>query len=204
MPLVPRGRERRRTQCVAEPGPDARHASESSTRGPLHTKLALGVWGFTTDRVDFSARGVADAPLEHEGSLGAYLLAERSIHAERIDPEQGLRCFARVGFADARTNPVDRYLGGGAVYRGPLPTRAADVAGISVAAARVGSHLRRALESDGIATTPWEVAVEATYRLQVYDSLALGHTLQYVVNPGGRRDLDHALALSLCLALALP
>ncbi len=193
-----------RTADHAEPGPEARHASEASLRGPLRTKLALGVWGFTTDRADFSARDVGDAPLEHGGSLGSYLLGEHSVYVERDDPEQGLRCFARIGFADARTNPVDRYLGGGAVYRGLFRTRAADVVGISVAAARVGPNFRRALENDGVAITPWEVAFEATYRLQLYDALALGHTLQYVLNPGGRRDLDHALALSLRLALALP
>ena len=181
--------------------------NESAVAGSdalLTMKLAWGIWGFTTDVADRAETQPSGAPLMRDGSLGSYVLAERSLYAEPTDATQGLRLFGRAGVADARTNPVDAYLGGGLVYQGPLPTRGADAVGLGVAAARAGSHQRRALQRGGIAMTPWEVALEATYQLQIFDTLSLRHALQYIVNPGFDRDVDDALALSLRVAISLP
>lgn len=131
-------------------------------------KLALGAWTYAGGDV--------------EGS-GLYALAEKSVYYERHDPVQGLSLFGRAGIADESATPVDAYLGAGAVYRGLLPGRGEDRAGLAVAAARVAAGGR------------WEVAIELSYRARVTRWLTIQPSVQHVIDPGGTGELDDATVL---------
>lgn len=164
-----------------------RHAIEELDSGeiiPGHFgKIALGVWGSTTELGDHLRVGPGGAPLTRRGSHGAYLLAERRVYYEPDAPVEGLALYGRLGIADRATNRVDGYVGFGAVYRGLVPGRGDDLMGLSVAAAHVGRDFRRAQRRDGIATEPWEVAIEWTYRARLLPWLTLQPSVHYVVDP---------------------
>jgi len=146
-------------------------------------KIALGVWGSTTELDDYVRVVPGGAPFTRRGSHGAYLLAERWVYYEPDAPVEGLALYGRLGIADRATTRVDGYVGVGAVYRGLVRGRSDDLMGLSVAAAHVGRDFRRALRRDGVPTEPWEVAIEWTYRARLLPWLTIQPSVHYVVDP---------------------
>ncbi len=71
-----------------------------------------------------------------QGNYGFYVGAEQLIVREDVtdaDNDQGWGLFAQYSWAPADRNAITQYLGGGCVYKGLLPGRDADVAGLGVA-----------------------------------------------------------------------
>ncbi len=187
---------RGRTRLLRDdlPAPDQRYG--------YFGKYAVGVWGYTTDFDDFFATDPSGNPQQNRGSYGVYALAEQHLFYEGRDPSQGLSAFARIGFADDRTNLFDRYLGLGLVYRGPFAGRDDDRLGLAVAAARLGSDYRNSIGSTGAQVDEWEVAIELTYRARVASWLYLQPDVQYVANPGSAPGLDDALIVGARMVLS--
>lgn len=147
-------------------------------------KVALGLWHYTRR---FAAPGGDDRGAMRRGRPGVYALGEGTVRAER-DPSQGLALFARAGWADPRVHRFELYAGGGLVYTGLLPGRPADEFGLGVAAARNGDVFRESEAAAGRPVTPFEIALELTYRAQVTSWLALQPDLQVVFNPDTEPD----------------
>ena len=151
-------------------------------------RLALGLWGYTAPLPTFAA-GTANAH-----SLGAYALSEWT--PCRCEPSAGrVTLFARVGVARARTNRLASYLGAGAVWQGPLPTRGTDRVGLALARAYNGTPFRRARVLAGAPVERAETTLELTYMADVAPWLALQGDVQYVMDPGTDPTLSNALVV---------
>jgi porin len=148
-------------------------------------KLLFGHWRYTAafDRFDGS-RG--------RGSSGFYLRGEHRLAHERDDPDQGLAGFFRLGIADGRVNPFDRFISAGFNYRGPFKGRDGDQLGLAVAAAFTSRNYRLSTPAGRS-----EVAFELTYRAPLTDWLTLQPDVQYIVNPGPTPGIRDALVIGL-------
>jgi porin len=167
------------------------------TRG--YRKFALGSWRYTT-AVAEDAAGVAISARENRGF---YALAEGLLLAERGDPAQGLSGFLRYGRADDRINQLDSYFGAGVVYKGLLPGRDDDHAGIALARAGNADRFREQSSLQGSTLRSDETAIEISYRAQLAPWLALQPDYQYVIDPGGDPAIDDAHVLMLRVEIVL-
>jgi porin len=161
------------------------------------TKLGVGAWRYTAGFEDILATEAAGASIDGRGNDGLYMLAERKITTEAADGDQGLSGWVRLGFADARFNPVQRYLGGGLVYSGALPGRDEDQLGLAFGWVKFGEPYRRASGLAGEPLSEGELNIELTYRAPVAPWLTLQPDVQYVVDPGGVRGRRDAVVLGL-------
>jgi porin len=149
-------------------------------------KLALGAWYYTGQFADLSG------PTSHRGSAGAYLLGDVTL--------QSLSAFAQLGLGDGRVNQLGGYVGAGLTLVAPIPSRAQDMVGLAVAAARNGSHFERAQLLAGMSAAG-ETSVELTYLAQIGSWLGVQPDAQYVIHPGATRLLRNATVLGLRVAL---
>lgn len=159
-------------------------------------KIALGTWGYT--RTFPTLDPGAGSPTAH--SYGAYLLGEAHI-VHQQGAGRGLWAFGRIGLASAAVNQVGTYVGGGLSWQGPWRTRTQDEAGIAVAAARNGTPYMDAERTAGTPSDRWEVAIEASYRMQALAWLAVHPDVQYVIHPGMAPNLRSALLMGLRMAI---
>ncbi len=150
-------------------------------------KVALGAWYYTARFHDLSDT------TQHRGSGGAYLIGDLKVRS--------VTAFVQLGLGDGRVNQIGGYVGGGLTFTGPLPSRAQDMAGLAVAAARNGSHYERAQTAAGIPTVG-ETTVELTYLAAIGSWLTLQPDLQYVIHPGGTRTTRNAVAPGLRIAVS--
>ena len=150
-------------------------------------KVALGAWYYTARVPDLSDT------TEHRGSGGAYLIGDLRVRSATA--------FVQLGLGDGRVNQIGGYVGGGLTFTGPLPSRAQDVVGLAVAAARNGSHYEHAQTAAGIPTAG-ETTVELTYLAAIGTWLTLQPDLQYVIHPGGTRTTRNAVVPGLRIALS--
>ena len=121
-------------------------------------KYALGGWSSTNEAPARDGIGT------RSGDRGVYVLLEQI--------SGPVRSFARLAVADAQVNPIDAFVGAGLVYVGLATSE--DELGFAVAAARAG---------EGPDQGRWEVALELTYWVEVYDGLRVQPVLQYVHQP---------------------
>jgi porin len=162
-------------------------------------KLALGAWYYTArfpDLVDTLADG---EPVRNRGSGGAYLIADQTVWSAERGRPGALTAFAQLGLGDGRANQIGGYLGGGLTLTAPFPSRAHDALGLAVAAARDGSHYKRAHTAAGDHAAS-ETALELTYLAQLSSWLTVQPDVQYVIHPGGTRAERNAVVLGLRVA----
>lgn len=154
------------------------------------TKVGIGGWAYSRELESW-------APGESPGrSWGLYLLAEQSLYQEE-DGTGGLSGFARVGTAADAVHRLDLSVKGGLAYRGAVPCRPDDVAGLGVAHARYGSPFLRDQRSIGIPLDRGETVVEVMYRAEVGGFLVVEPDLQWVINPGMDPNVADALVFGL-------
>jgi porin len=157
-------------------------------------RLGGGYWHYTADFDDLTALNADGAPVRRDDNSGYYVVAETP-QFFAADSDSGLRFFVRAGRAQEHINAVGLYRGAGAVYTGLLSGN--DQIGIAVAIAELGDPYRSAQTAAGITTQRRERNWELSYRRAVTDWLTLQPDLQYVVNPGMRRELDAAWVVGL-------
>jgi porin len=166
-------------------------------------KIALGGWYYTAQFDDLSAVQANGNPVEHRGSGGLYLVAERVVYTDADDPARRLTLFMQMGYGDARVNQFGSYTGGGLTLSAPLPGRDADEAGVGVAAAHTGSHYKELSRTEGTPVVDAEVAIELTYLVQLTPWLAIQPDLQYVIDPSAQPGVSNALVSAIELQLQL-
>jgi porin len=150
-------------------------------------KVALGAWYYTARFPDLSD------PTQHRGSGGAYLIGDLTVRSVAV--------FAQLGLGDGRVNQIGGYLGAGLTITAPIRSRAQDMVGLAVAAARNGSHYERAQTTAGIPAVG-ETTVELTYLAQIGSWLGVQPDVQYVIHPGGTRVMRNATVLGLRIAIS--
>ena len=144
----------------------------------------FGVWKHTGD---FASVPAQTPQKTVRGNEGFYVLADQQVfreHPQLKDDAQGLALFAQVARAPENRNDVGLYAGGGFVYTGVFLGRDQDKLGIGAAHAKFSDRLPKSAET----------AFELYYRVQATPFLSIKPSVEYVVNPNGRKDIDDALA----------
>lgn len=152
------------------------------------------------------------APASYVGNGGIYFDASQMIWREQPDSDKGCGIYVRVApwLPDDR-NPINFYAAGGIIFKGLIPQRAQDTCGIGINYARVSDSLRKAQrEANRIAANggapnnlspapvpDYEMAVEATYQINVAPWWTIQPDFQYIIHPGGSRAIDNALVIGL-------
>lgn len=160
-------------------------------------RLLAGYWRYTAPAEDLEESAASGLPVLRRGAQGAYLRGEGPIAG---DPEgRGVDAFFRIGWADGRFHEVERFASAGLRWRGPLPGRGDDQAGIALAWSGSSARARRAVALGGEAIAGNDWAIEATYSLVLADWLAIQPSLQYFIDPAyekGRRAWMGGLRIS--------
>lgn len=163
---------------------------------PYRNKLALGVWHYTATFQDLSATGANGQPLQHRGSSGGYLVADRSLtDADARGPTAA--AFLQLGIGDARVNRFGSYIGAGISISSFSQRRSSDQIGIALASARNGGHYLDQQRTLGTPALSNETTFELTYLAQISKSLAVQPDLQYVIHPNTDRNQRNALVFLL-------
>jgi len=149
----------------------------------------LRTGGDGLSRADPASDGTAR---RRRGSSLVYAVLDQFLYREPGGGgDQGLGAFLRLaGAPSAHTSAVRFYADGGLTYKGLLPGRDEDTAGIAAGYVLL-SGAQRGLDRDTAAFSPGypirssEVLIEATYQAQIVPGVTLQPDAQYIVRPGG-------------------
>jgi porin len=135
--------------------------------------------------------GRSGNPVGNSGSdYAVYAIVDQMLWKKPHTDAQGIGLFVGVMHAPDNRNLSDLFIEGGLNWKGIIPGRSYDIAGIAVAHAGIGAVAiadSEALAASGRARMPFEpgeTVIEATYRAGLAPWLDLQPDLQYVVNPG--------------------
>ncbi len=123
------------------------------------------------------------------GNYGLYAVVDQAVWQRPSARDQAIGVFARVMGSPGDRNLVNVYVDAGMTFKGMLPNRPADTAGLGVAYARISDTASK-LDSDMAATvrTPirrHETVLEATYQAQIAPWWQVQPFAQYVFNLSG-------------------
>lgn len=156
-------------------------------------KYAIGFWSYSKRYADLLETDAAGNPLQRKNQ-GMYLLAEQSLY-RADDMERDVAAFFRYGLADRNVNAFDYSYSVGVRVRGLFSGRADDFFGIATTISHVGDKYRLAQLAAGISTAASENAVEATYRYQREEWLAIQPFIQHIAHPGVDNAIGNATVL---------
>ena len=162
----------------------------------------LGAWYNTENFVDqrrgASGRSLAN-PTGFTAVIGAhrrgdwsfYGIADQLVWREKGTKDQGIGAFVRAMGGPGDRNLVNFYVDAGATWKGAIPGRDADTAGVGVALARISDTAAK-LDSDIAFYTGqpypirrFEALLELTYQAQIAPWWQVQPDAQYVFNPNG-------------------
>jgi len=170
-------------------------------KGPgLPGTVKLGGWQhfgrfndqqFGTDGLSLVDPNGTGIPRRTSGSGGIYAVIDQLVYREPGTVDQGLGAFARVSGSPASDSLVSFYADGGLTYKGLVPGRVNDTAGISAAYVQVSPTVRK-LDRDqsrfgeaGYPIRSSEVLIAASYQAEVISGFTIQPEVQYVIRPGG-------------------
>jgi len=147
--------------------------------------------GTGSDGLSLADPGGGGAPRRGRGSSMVYAVFDQLAYRETGTTDQGLGVFARLaGSPTGRSSPVRFYADGGVTYKGLVPGRATDTAGLAASYVQV-SGAARGLDRDVLAFSGSyypirsnEVLIEATYQAEVVPGVTLQPDAQYIIRPG--------------------
>jgi porin len=147
-------------------------------------------------------------PLQHSGDYAFYAIVNQTLWKKPNTEAQGIGVFLQIMHAPDDRNVSDLFIEGGVNWKGPLPGRSHDEAGIALTYAGIGaparSYSRDVIFYSGLGTpyAQGEPIIEATYRARLTPWFKVQPDLQYVINPGAGiptpqspRPLKNALVL---------
>ena len=159
----------------------------------------LGTWfhnqRFASIATDVAGRSLADPlsnglPRRHAGNWGVYVMADQLLFQTGEERTQSIGASARLMAAPGDRNAADLQATLALTWKGAIPGRDDDTAGIGVTILRMGSAAR-ALDRDSQAFTGTitplrgnETVLEATYQIALAGWWQLQPSLQYIVRPG--------------------
>lgn len=164
-------------------------------------KVALGAWRYTKDQDDILDIDAAGDPVRRVAA-GAYLLVEQPLNGAQGDL-RAVAGFLRLGVSDGDTTS---FKGGG--QAGLLVTqvfagRPDSALSLGVAYGGLSDKFQQTLAASGVAAAGSESTLELTYADKAAPRLTLQPSVQYVVHPGGDRDADPAVVLTLRVSIDL-
>lgn len=141
----------------------------------------------------------------HSSKSGYWLVAQQQITSRDGDASRGLSLFANLTLHDKDTNQVDNFIQAGMVYTGPFDARPKDAIGFGVARVHTNKdYLERAElqnqisghtdynDPNSIPLQHSEYSSEVYYGVHVTNWLTVRPNLQYVLYPGGVREVAAA------------
>lgn len=163
-------------------------------------RYMLGFWEFS----DSNGMGVATG-VESDNTIynnfyrnyGGYIGFEQMIHKEQINNDndmQGLVAFGQFGVTPSNKNDMDRYMSFGLHYKGLIPHKNNDIAGIAVGSGNFATRLSN-MSYDNGGRVGSETVVEAFYRFYVNRWFYLQPDVQFIMNPGGAHDKSVAVGI---------
>jgi porin len=109
--------------------------------------------------------------------------------------DQGLGWFGRLAFEPRDHDFIGFYFDTGLTYKGLIPTRDGDTLGIAFAYAKLSSGVPPPAGNESAGGLGAEMALEATYLMQITKWLSIQPDLQVIINPGGDKGLSNAFVL---------
>ncbi|WP_375456674.1 carbohydrate porin [uncultured Methylobacterium sp.] len=146
---------------------------------------------FDTQGSPLAAPASTGIARRQRGNDGLYALVDQTFYHEDADSDRGAAAFVRVAGSPNASSFVDLYGDAGLVYKGLLPGRPADVAGVSVTYTRIAGGVRGydrdRIAFEGIArpVRRHEALLELTYQAVVAPGFTIQPDVQYVRSPGG-------------------
>lgn len=129
-------------------------------------------------------------PRLHSPDYAVYAILNQMLWHKPNTQEQGVGVFLQIMHAPDDRNLSDLFIEGGVNWKGPLPGRSHDQAGIALTYAGIGAAARHFSQDvvffSGLGTpyAQGEPIIEATYRARLTQWLKVQPDLQYVINPG--------------------
>lgn len=168
----------------------------------IATRFRLGGWYHTGNRFGdqyFASNGLSLAnpastglPRDDAGDWMIYGTAEAMLYRVPGTKDQGLAASARLAGLPAAQNVVSFYADGALTYKGLLPNRPSDIAGIafaylgiSPAAQALDRETRLLTGNPAYPIRDHEMIFEATYQIAIAPWWQLQPDLQYWIHPGG-------------------
>ena len=152
-------------------------------------RVALGLSHHTATLETFDGEREA-------GSQSGYLCwDQRLVRGEGPDAVGEVNGFLQLAHAPPAISAFETHLGLGATWKAPLAARPADLAGLAASWAFASSEA----ELD----EPYELAIEAFWRLGIGAHLSLKPDLQYVVHPSAGGEAGDALVATIRIELSL-
>jgi porin len=115
--------------------------------------------------------------------------------------EQGLYFFSLINFAPQYNNPLPFYFQTGLVYKGLIPGRDQDQAGVAFAYGNYSFNKQIADEERGRTPQIYEAVLEFDYRIQVNKWFYAQPVLQYIIRPNGTGLVENATVLGFQLGV---
>ena len=140
----------------------------------------------------FGSFSALDTPLNttYRGNDGIYGVLDQSIYRVPGTDDQGASVFLRVSGAPSDRNPIDVYVDGGLSYKGLVPGRPDDTAGLAAAYGRSSPNLAQLDIQSGALVHDYQAVIEATYQIAVVPGLTVQPDFQYVFHPGAHAVAD--------------
>ena len=136
---------------------------------------------------------VSSGPKDGKSTSGTVSAGQEASADEKST--QGLGFFGRLAFEPQDRNFLGFYFDTGLSYQGLLPARDDDTLGVALAYAQLSSGARRAAMAEGSVGVGAEMGLEVTYHAKITKWLSLQPDLQFIIHPGGNRELDNALVI---------
>jgi porin len=132
-------------------------------------------------------------------NYGIYLNIEQEVWREPRSEDQGLGAFAHAAWMPPNRNYIEFSIEGGLHYHGAIPGRDHDALGLGIAYIRISDQVADAVNAanqrDHTSNNQpdFEATIELVYRYQVAPWFSIQPHAQYVIQPGGTKDIDNAL-----------
>jgi porin len=157
--------------------------SENDELDKNYYKVSLGAWYYTGDFEKFNAFNNDVNPVCQNGNSGMYLSAEKFLLSENSSNDEGISAFVRIGTADKTINEVQHYIGAGLHYKGIIPGRENDIAGIALGSIINSDNYLQSMLSNNNIISKHEHIIELTYIIDINNWLIIQPDFQYVINP---------------------
>ena len=150
------------------------------------------------------------APRRHKGNWGLYFLVDQMVYSEGgVGDPQGLTpFFSFLFFPEEDISQMPIFMNGGFIYRGLIPGRNDDVAGLAFIYGMFSNDLqelqtidRAARGAAALGVQSYELVLELNYNIMITKWLHFQPDIQYIFNPGAAHDYPNALVLGFQLAL---
>jgi porin len=160
----------------------------------------IGVWasnqGFGDQRRDQHNLSLANplsdgVPMRQSGNWGAYAMADQLLLQTGPTRDQAIGASLRVALTLGDRSPLDAQINAALTWKGAIPGRSADMAGLGVSLVHHGLGARGYDQDVRRYTNPLapiqglETVFEATYAIQVAGWWQVQPDLQYIIRPGG-------------------